>query len=81
MVDIARPESVVRKKKLKRLDQGEPGADELHGARKALKAWLGALAHLGETPPSAMTALADLLGDINNMFHVASRLVLIHAPV
>ncbi len=55
------------KKKLKRLEQGEPGADELHGARKALKAWLGALAHLGETPLPAMTALADLLGDINDL--------------
>jgi CHAD domain-containing protein len=55
------------KKRLKRLEQDDPGADELHGARKALKAWLGALAHLGETPPPAMTALADRLGDINDL--------------
>jgi len=55
------------KKKLKRLEHDEPSADELHQARKALKAWLGALAHLNETPLSAMTELADLLGDLNDL--------------
>jgi hypothetical protein len=62
------------KKRLKRLERGDPGADELHGVRKALKAWLGALAHLSETPPPAMTALADLLGDINDLHTLADWL-------
>jgi len=62
------------KKRLKRLERDDPGAEELHGARKALKAWLGALGHLDETPPPAMTALADLLGDINDLHTLADWL-------
>jgi hypothetical protein len=54
-------------KKLKRLERGKRKADDFHSARKALKAWLGALDHLGESPLPGTIAMADLLGDINDL--------------
>jgi len=54
-------------KRLKRLERGQPGPHQFHRARKALKGWLGALHHLGESPPEPVVALADVLGDVNDL--------------
>jgi len=44
-----------------------PGASELHELRKALKAWIGALHHLGEDADKSLVEYADLLGDVNDL--------------
>lgn len=59
------------RKRLKRLEQDDLPEVELHEARKSLKAWLGALHHLEETPPQALQELAETLGDVNDL-HVLS---------
>lgn len=55
----------------------DPGAEELHEARKAIKAWLGALGHLGEAAEPGLVEYADLLGDVNDL-HVLSSWLAVH---
>ncbi|MFD0892677.1 CHAD domain-containing protein [Luteolibacter ambystomatis] len=55
----------------------DPGAVELHEARKAIKAWLGALHHLGEEPEKELVDYADVLGDVNDL-HVLATWLAVH---
>lgn len=43
------------------------GEEEFHDLRKSIKAWLGALHHLGRTPDERILQFADLLGDVNDL--------------
>lgn len=63
-------------KRLKAVGQ-DPGAVELHEARKAIKAWLGALHHLGEEPEKELIDYAEVLGDVNDL-HVLATWLAVH---
>ena len=54
-------------KRLRLLGLRRRHAPAFHEGRKALKAWLGAQALLGETPDDACVKLAELLGDENDL--------------
>lgn len=50
------------------------GEHEFHDLRKAIKAWLGALHHLGQSPDERIKEFADLLGDVNDLHVFATWL-------
>lgn len=50
------------------------GEHEFHDLRKAIKAWLGALQHLGHSPDERIKEFTDLLGDLNDLHVFAAWL-------
>jgi hypothetical protein len=50
------------------------GEHQFHDLRKAIKAWLGALHHLGQTPDERIVQFTDLLGDVNDLHVFATWL-------
>jgi len=50
------------------------GEHEFHDLRKAIKAWLGAMHHLGVAKDERVAAFTDLLGDVNDLHVFATWL-------